>query len=1615
MPGFLFFAPALFGKPTTMTDTITDFPITNTLVELFEEQVLRTPDLIAVEFEGEALRYRELNRRANQFANYLQKKGIGKNTIVAVQLDRSPKLLISLLAIMKTGAAYLPVDPSYPAERVKYMIADSAAHLILAENGAGNAHLATDAKIYLNLNKEWADILQSEEIYDTTTSVTDLAYLLYTSGSTGKPKGVQVDHGNLANFLLSMKKKPGMKAEDRMLAITTISFDIAGLELFLPLICGAVVVLAGRDTARDGAALLELIRKKNITIAQATPATWYMLLDNGWNTPLNLKALCGGEAFPRDLAAKLLSLTNEVWNMYGPTETTIWSSIKQITRADEITIGKPIDHTTIYILDADRRQVEPGESGEIFIGGKGVSRGYLNRDELTKATFIRNPFSDREEIIYQTGDEGKQLPNGDFVCLGRLDQQIKLRGFRIELGEIENVLLELEHIKKAVVVVSERAGIQQLVAYVVASSPIGGEKLRSFMSRKLPEYMIPNSFVEVAEFPLTPNGKIDRKNLPDPAMVRSITYKDAETDVEASMLMAWKEALKLDVVGVNDNFFELGGNSLLAQKVSSILLGKGLLFPVTKVYQYPTISQAAGFLAGDAPKRKRKKDRKTKAGQSGDVAVIAMAGRFPGADSIEELWNNLKLGKEGVHFFSDEELEASVKAAGSKNPSYIKARGILRDADKFDPAFFGMNLRTAELMDPQQRVFLEICSEAMEIAGLAKNTEHTVGVFAGASHNSYYTKNLLTNPDAIESVGEFQVLTLNDKDYLSSRVAYALNLNGPAVTVQSACSTSLLAISQAVESIRAGHCELALAGGVAINPPFNRGHIYYEGAMFSKDGHTRAFDRDASGTVFSDGAGVVLLKDKEEAESDGDTIYAVIKGIGVNNDGSHKGSFTAPDSHGQSGAISLALRDAGVEPSDISYIEAHGTGTPVGDPIELEGLKQAFGPQEKKHFCSVGSIKSNIGHLTVAAGVAGFIKTCLSLYHKQIPPSINFQTVNPLLEIHDSPFYINKSLSEWKSDSVRRAGVSSFGIGGTNVHVVLEEHASPSPATRGSKPFELIRWSAKSPSSNSNYAAKLSHFIDRNPDCALADVAYTLSQKADFHFRSCVIAADMKGLSTELIRSQQHPSDTTFSNHGNSRMTFIFPGQGAQYLHMGREMYRHEAVFRNAVDECAALLKSEMGEDIREVMYSDVNRELAAERLQNTYYTQPAIFITEYALAKTWMKLGIKPSLFLGHSVGEFVAAHLAGVFSLKDALYLIASRAKLMADLPKGSMLAVRMNVDLLKPILPAELSIAAVNSPNVSVVAGNEMAVAHFAGSLEARGIVSKRLPTSHAFHSHMMDPIVGPFEEVVKSVPLSIPTIPIISTVTGEWMLDSEATDPGYWARHLREPVQFSAAAAKLTNMEEAAVVLEAGPKNSASTLVRQHTTRKDILTIASLDYNSEKGEYYSFVKALGQLWLNGVNIDWDVYYSDQQREILARVPTYAFERKTCWIEPGRPLTTNHPTAGQHLEISDLLQTEVQTLPSAGIIKEQTIQIKEQTILKLTEILQSASGIDVSSLDPECSFLEMGFDSLLLTQLAFTLKKEFDLPITFRQLMEEYSSVEELTNYVMASQAKSLTLFD
>lgn len=1570
-----------------------------TIVDAFSQQVGKTPKQIAIVFDGQTLSYQELDEKSNELAHYLIANGVQRGVLVAICIERSLEMVIGILGILKAGGAYVPIDPTYPEDRIAFMLHDSAAAVWITSSSIPSPFDANVQRIVLD---EIGDSLQgySQQLPDVRLHENDLAYTIYTSGSTGKPKGVQIEHRSLLNFLDSMRHEPGLTDRDILLALTTISFDIAGLELFLPLTSGAKIILASDASRIDGHRILDMVCSEKVTVLQATPATWGMLLDAGWKSKLPIKALCGGEALPLGLAKKLAGLCNEVWNMYGPTETTVWSTVKKIVGEEPtITIGHPIKNTQVYILDEHLMPLGSGEAGELFIGGAGIARGYLNRPELNDEKFLDDPFCGMPgSRMYRTGDLGRFLPNGEIQCLGRIDNQVKIQGFRIELGEIENRIGLFPTIKQNCVHVwEEKYGGKRLVAYLVGKTgqTAAVHALRDFLKKELPDYMVPTAFVQLEALPLSVNGKVDRKALPKPMRKRpqtGVLYRAPKTPIETYLIDSWKTLLEMDEIGVDDNFFELGGNSLLATKTVALLKeAYGFTLSVIKLYQHATASK----IAREFEKKDNlglpaysKKNKKRAA-----IAIIGMAVRFPGADSISALWDLLYEGKEATRFFKQEELDSDIPDEEKHHPDYVRARGIINHVEEFDAALFGMSPVMAKLMDPQHRVFLEICRDVLESTGhLPSRYDGLIGVYAGCGNNTYYTNNLLSNKEEIAKFGAFQTTTLNEKDYLTTRVAYQLDLKGPAVGVYSACSTSLLAVAQAVEAIRSGQCDAALAGGIAVTVPVNSGHIYEEGAMLSNDGHCRPFDAMGKGTVFSDGAGVVLLKDLESAIRDGDTIFSVIKGVGVNNDGAGKGSFTAPNPEGQAKAIAMALADADFDPATISYVEAHGTATPLGDPIEIEGLKLAFGHQAKGQYCRIGSIKSNIGHLTHAAGVAGLVKTVLAMHHKLIPASINYQSPNPNIDFANSPFVVNDQLTDWESAGKRRAGVSSFGVGGTNVHVVLEEYEQETEMAEDQGEITLINWSARSEAALDAYADKLKNYILSKPQVTPGEIGRTLqATRQDFSWRASLTATDTADLLAKLEAKDWQKVEYT---HQNSDIAFMFPGQGAQYTGMGQQLYQRESVYRFAIDECAAILSNELGEDIRKTLFADKDDARAAESLRNTYYTQPALFVTEYALARLWMSRGIMPSAFIGHSVGEFVAAHLAGVFSLADALKLIAARARLISQLPAGSMLSIRSAAVSILPGLPQGLSLAAINAPNLCVVAGEKESIAQYAAQLASQGVVSKPLHTSHAFHSEMMAPMLPDFRAVATSVKLNIPQIPIVSTVTGTWMKDSEAIDPGYWVDHVRATVRFSEAV-QFLYQELQPVLLETGPGNVTSSLAKQQQVIPFVKVIDGISNVPDKalGECHSFYAAWGKLWQNGT-VGSASRHKAKKRVVLPDLPTYAYDRKRYWVSPKKLDKGEHQNRAVHLA-----QGPNPIRPETNDHEMR----KELLITEIKQLLEGLSGIALDGISTNASFIEIGFDSLLLTQIAQHLKKKFNLPITFRKLNEEYHTLAMLADYV------------
>jgi acyl transferase domain-containing protein/acyl carrier protein len=868
------------------------------------------------------------------------------------------------------------------------------------------------------------------------------------------------------------------------------------------------------------------------------------------------------------------------------------------------------------------------------------------------------------------------------------------------------------------------------------------------------------------------------------------------------------------------------------------------------------------------------------------IAIIGMSGRFPDAPDIATFWANLRQGREGISRHTTEELlDAGVAEETVAEPNFVPAKGVLADADQFDAGLFDYSPREAEIMDPQHRVFLECAWEALESAGCDPRTfTGRIGVFAGSTLNTYMIYNVMANRRAFAATGMYQTLLASDKDFLATRVAYKLNLRGPAVTVQTACSTSLTAVHLASQSLLNGECDIALAGGVSVTVPLRDGYTYEKGGILSADGHCRPFDAAAGGTVASNGAGIVVLRKLDDARAAGNVVDAVILGSAINNDGSLKAGYTAPSVDGQAEVIAEALAVSDVDASTIGYVETHGTGTKLGDPIEVAALTKAYREHTgETGFCGIGSVKSNIGHTDAAAGVTALIKAALVLKHGEIPPSLHVETPNPELSLDTSPFYVCDELRPWprRDGTPRRVGVSSFGIGGTNAHAVLEEAPEPAPSTASARSEQLLVLSGRTTAALTANAARLADHLEANPDTDLADVAFTLATgRGALDVRGSVTAADPAAAVTAL-RGIAGRSTVD----GKARVAFLFPGQGAQYVQMARGLYAGEPAFTAAFDRCADLF-AEHDVDLRSLVFGD---DADAERLAQTQYTQPALFAVEYALAQLWTAWGVRPAAMAGHSIGELVAACVAGVFALSDAVRLVAARGRLVAAMPTGSMLSVVLPEAELAGWLTDELSLAAVNSTGLCVVSGPAAAIDALAARLSDAGVACRALHTSHAFHSASMAGAVDPFVDVVRSVTLNPPRIPFVSNVTGTWITDEQATDPAYWGRHLREPVRFADAAALLLD-DPATVMIEVGPGQTLGTFVRQHARwTDDRAAVASLRHPKEQVADGAYLRrALGAAWSAGVAVDWPAYFAGEERA-LVRLPGYAFQRQRYWVDP------------------------------------------------------------------------------------------------------------------------------
>ncbi|HEY2291007.1 MAG TPA: beta-ketoacyl synthase N-terminal-like domain-containing protein [Thermoanaerobaculia bacterium] len=907
------------------------------------------------------------------------------------------------------------------------------------------------------------------------------------------------------------------------------------------------------------------------------------------------------------------------------------------------------------------------------------------------------------------------------------------------------------------------------------------------------------------------------------------------------------------------------------------------------------------------------------------IAVVGMSGRFPGARSLDELWRNLRDGVESITFFSEEELIASgVDPALLRDAAYVRAKGVAEGVEMFEPAFFGFTPREAELMDPQHRLLLECSWEALEDAGVDPGRfPGRAAVYVGSGTSSYLLANLLANPEEMRRAGTLQVLILNDRDFAATRLSYKLNLRGPSAVVQTACSTGLMAVHMACQSLLAGEADLAVAGAVSITAPLKNGYLYQEGSIASPDGHCRSFDAGAGGSVAGTGAGVVVLKRLADALEAGDPIHAVILGSAANNDGSAKVGFTAPSIEGQAEAIAEGLLMADVEPDSIAYVEGHGSATALGDPIEVAALRQAFAHAgHAGGRVALGSIKSNVGHLNAAAGIAGLIRAVLALEHATIPPTVGFERPNPQVDF--GPFYVPAEAAPWPADlHPRRAAVSSFGLGGTNVHAVLE--AAPESEPSGpSRPWQLLTVSARTPTALEAQAGRLADRLEAG-DLNLADVAFTLQAgRKAFGHRRAVVCKDVED-AVAALRGGRGAAGVF--EGGQRPVVFLFPGLGDHYVDLGRELYDSEPVFAAEVDRCAEILRLHLGLDIREILFSAgpraagsgerktdlramLRRERSAgdRRLDRTEYAQPILFAIEYALARLLMAWGVQPQAMIGYSLGEYVAACLSGVLPLEDALALVARRAKLIQDLPGGAMLAVPLPEAEVRPLLGEGLAISATNGPHFTVVGGTEEAVADLEGRLKERGATCLRLTTTHAFHTPMMRPAVDELTKLAGTVATGAPKIPYISNVTGTWITAADLQDPGYWALHMVQPVRFAEGLSELLRDPDR-VMVEVGPGSTLAALVRQHPDAgAGRVAVTTLRRASEEGaDLALLLDALGRLWVAGVPFDPEGLYAGARRH-RARLPTYPFERQRCWIDPPQGGTVPSQTPGARRDLAD-----------------------------------------------------------------------------------------------------------
>ncbi|WP_267465590.1 polyketide synthase [Nocardia farcinica] len=1485
------------------------------VAELLAAAVGEYGDAPAVEDGQMAVTYRELDERAGQLAEQIVAAGAHVGDMIGVCVSRSIAQVVAVVAVVKAGCVVVPLDPAYPAERVAFMLADSGAAIVITSPGhsdrAGLEPVLRQVRS-LPVTSDGTVIAPFPTVVAAGANLIVQApvYMIYTSGSTGRPKGTTVSHEAIANLLSWHRRVWLSEPGTRVLLYSPISFDVAFHEIFAGLATGATLVVLDEDTRTNPIALLEIARRQRIK-------KWYMpfvalqqvaqAATTAAEVPTELTELIvGGEVLRITPAIREFARRSGavIHNHYGSTECidvathtlagdpATWPAVAPVGRAS-------VDNMALHILDDSLTPVAPGRVGEIYCEGACLAVGYHRRPGLTAQRFVANPFGPAGSRLYRMGDLGRDTGGGVIECIGRADNQLKIRGFRVEPGEIEAALAEHPAVGEcAVVGVRAAHGNARLLAYVVPASGTKtadlGAQLRRHAAATLHEHLVPAVVHVVAALPLTPSGKLDRNALPELAAAAADGRARPLTETAATVARIWCDLLEVSSLDPDTAFTDLGADSLLlvhAHQRLEVEFGRPL--PAGLLFREPTINAVARQLSQPDPDRPAALTPPVSA--TGDaVAIVGMAARVPGAGDLRRFWSNLCAGVESIAPLTSAEL-AALPAHQTSDPHFVPVAAQLEGIENFDAEFFGISPAEAAVMDPQHRLFLETAVEAIEDAGLDSDR---VAVFAGSAMSTYLVNNVLPTlgPGVFLShrnfdrAADLRIEAGNAGDHLPMRTSHLLGLRGPSINVQATCATSLVAVHLARQALLAGECDAALAGGVAVITPQATGYRWRDGLMVSSDGHCRPFDAAADGTVFGNGLGVVVLKTVAKALADGDRIYAVVSGSAVTNDGADKPSYTGPSLAAQAEAITAAHRAAGITADDISYVETHGTATRLGDPIEIAALTRAFRASTDRagQWCAIGSVKSNLGHLDEAAGVIGLIKTALSLHHRQIPPSLGFATPNPAADLPATPFYVNTALRDWPSepDRPRRAGVSSFGMGGTNVHVVLEQ--APETAAAGSplpeRPVQLLPVSAHSPATLRELLSSYRRLLDEEPD-RFTDLCYTAATRRHRRYRAAIAATDAAAARAELDRLLTSPDLVKPAGAGVGPLVWLCTGYGSQYPQMGRSLYEAEPVFREAFGECASIVAAQGGGSLTDLLYGPD----PAARLSDPTCAHPAIFALGYATAALWRSWGVHPDLLIGHSLGEYLAATLAGVLSLPDALTLVTARAELVENLtPPGKMVQLAAEAATVEALIAPwadSVAVAAINGPDAVVVSGAPAAVDQLIAECDRRGIPSRALAVSRALHSPLMAPAVAGLRRVAESLTYHRPRVDLIAASTGALARESDF-GADYWVAHLSSPVRF-ADALTTANRAGATTFLEIGATPALSALGRRVLPGEARRWLASMSPRDPLAAY----DALARLYTGGAEITWSAVAPRTGRRTPA--PAYPFQRRRHWID--RPADT------------------------------------------------------------------------------------------------------------------------